>query len=178
MIDFDENERKYKRLKRVAAVVGCVIVVYVAFKMTGPFALFAVAGAVAVLVWTFDVPEYLFWAYYKAKKKVEGVEHSGRHDWYEFHGTTIRVFFDERRNPWMAVKEIAHILKLGEVPEAFRGYRASEFGMQAFAQDEYCLSESGLRRLLKSSQHPEAHPMLLWFERNVLFPLKRIGPRP
>jgi len=178
MIDFDESERKRKRLMRIAAVVGSVLAVYLAITTLGAFGLFAVAGAVIVLVYAFDVPEVLFSGFYAAKRKVQGVEHAGRHDWYSFHGSTIRVFFDERRNPWMAAKEIAHILAVGDVPEAFRGYRASEFAKQPFANDEYCLSEAGLRRLLKQSTHPEAHPMLLWLERDVLFPLHRRDQKP
>lgn len=172
MFDFDEELRKRKRLYRIAAVVGSVLAVYLAVTTIGAFGLFAIAGAVIALVYAFDVPEVLFAGYYAAKKKVQGVEHAGRHDWYGFHGTNIRVFFDERKKPWMAAKEIAHILAAGDVPEAFRGYRSAEFGKQPFANDEYCLSEAGLRRMLKASQHPEAHPMLLWLERDVLFPLR------
>jgi hypothetical protein len=172
MSDFDASERKRKCLMRVAAIVGSVIVIYWGFATLGAFGLFTMAGAIIVLVYAFDVPEILFFGFYKARRKVQGVEHAGRHDWYGFHGTTIRVFFDERRKPWMAAKEIAHILATGDVPEAFRGYRSSEFAQQPFANDEYCLSEAGLRRLLKDSQHPEAHPMLLWLERDVLFPLR------
>jgi BRO family protein len=175
-VNFDDEQRRRKQWMRVATVVGCVLVVYLAVVSIGAFALFAVAGAVIVLVYVFDVPQLLFSGYYAAKKEVQGVEHAGRHDWYGFHGSTIRVFFDERRNPWMAAKEIAHILAVGDVPEAFRGYRASEFAKQPFANDEYCLSEAGLRRLLKQSQHPEAHAMLLWLERDVLFPLQRREP--
>lgn len=180
MNDFDEREASRKLIVRVGAVVGCVLVVYLAVVSLGAFALFAVAGAVIVLVYVFDVPQLLFSGVHAARKTVQGVEHAGRHDWYGFHGSTIRVFFDERRNPWMAAKEISHILAVGEVPEAFRGYRASEFAKQPFAQDEYCLSEAGLRRLLKQSQHPEAHAMELWLEREVLFPLQRReeGPTP
>ena len=173
MIDFDESERKRKRTLRIATVVGSVIVLYFAFTSLGAFGLFAMAGVVIVLVYTFDVPEVLFAGFYKARRKVQGVEHAGRHEWYGFHGATIRVFFDEHRKPWMAAKEIAHLLAAGSVPDAFRGYRSSEFGQQPFANDEYCLSDAGLRRLLKSSPHPEAHPMLLWLERDVLFPLQR-----
>jgi len=178
MIDFDESERKRKRTMRVAVVIGSVIVLYLAFTTLGAFALFAMAGVVIVLVYTFDVPGFLFSGYYAAKKRVQGVEHAGRHDWYGFHGSTIRVFFDERRNPWIAAKEIAHILAVEDVPGAFRGYRASEFAKQPFANDEYCLSAAGLRRLLKQSTHPEAHPMLLWLERDVLFPLQRRDEKP
>ena len=173
MNDFDEQEARRKRLLRITTVAGCVVVVYLAVVTIGAFALFAVAGAILVLVYVFDVPQLLFSGVHAARKKVQGVEHAGRHDWYGFHGSTIRVFFDERRNPWMAAKEIAHILAVGDVPGAFRGYRASEFAKQPFANDEYCLSEAGLRRLLKQSTHPEAHAMLLWLERDVLFPLQR-----
>ena len=181
MNDFDESERKRKRLMRAGAVVGCVIVVYLAVVSIGAFALFAVAGAVIVLVYVFDVPQALFWGVHAARKKVQGVEHEGRHDWYGFHGSTIRVFFDERHKPWLAAKEIAHILEAGDVPAAFYAYHPSEFARQPFAKDEYCLSEAGLRRLLKYSQHPEARAMLLWFERDVLFPLQQRdeqAPRP
>jgi len=178
MIDFDESERKRKRLMRVAAVAGSVIVVYLGFTTLGAFGLFAMAGAVIVLVYAFDVPEMLFAGFYKARRKVQGVEHAGRHDWYGFHGSTIRVFFDEQHKPWLAAKEIAHILAAGSVPEAFRGYRPAEFGKPAFANEEYCVSEAGLRRLLKGSQHPEAHAMLLWLERDVLFPLQERENRP
>ena len=171
-VDFDESERKRKRFRKIATVIGSIVVVAVAVPLLGAFSLFAIAGVVMVLVYTFDAPEVLFASYYQAKKKVQGVEHAGRHDWYSFHGTTIRVFFDDGHKPWMAAKEIAHILAAGDVPSAFRGYRASEFAKQPFANDEHCLSEAGLRRLLKQSQHPEAHAMLLWLERDVLFPLR------
>jgi BRO family protein len=177
-VNFDDEQRQRKQRMRAATVVGCVLVVYLAVVSIGAFALFAVAGAVIVLVYVFDVPQLLFSGVHAARKKVQGVEHAGRHDWYGFHGSTIRVFFDERRNPWMAAKEIAHILALGDVPEAFRGYRTSEFAKQPFAKDEYCFSEAGLRRLLKQSQHPEAHAMLLWLEREVLFPLQRREEKP
>ena len=177
-MNFDDEQRKRKQWMRAAAVIGCVLIVYLAVVSIGAFALFAVAGAVIVMVYVFDVPQLLFSGVHAARKKVQGVEHAGRHDWYGFHGSTIRVFFDDRRNPWMAAKEIAHILALGDVPGAFRGYRASEFAQQPFANDEYCLSEAGLRRLLKQSQHPEAHAMLLWLEREVLFPLQRREEKP
>jgi len=177
-MNFDEEQRKRKNWMRISAVAGCALVVYLAVVSIGAFALFAVAGAVIVLVYVFDVPQLLFSGYYAAKKKVQGVEHAGRHDWYGFHGSTIRVFFDDRRNPWIAATEVAHLLAVGDVPGAFRGYRASEFARLPFAKDEYGLSEAGLRRLLKSSQHPEAHAMLLWLEREVLFPLQRREERP
>lgn len=172
MSDVDERASS-KWLGRAAAVAACGIVVYFAVSHLWPFGLFAVAGAAIVLVYVFDVPQLLFSALEGARRRVRGVEHNGRHDWYGFQGTTIRVFFDDRRRPWLAVKEIAHILRIEDVADAFRHYRAAEFAQQPFAKDEYCLSEAGLRRLLKYSRHPDAHAFLLWFEREVLIPLRR-----
>ena len=178
LADFDEAQRKRKLYLQAGAVAACLLVVYLAIVSLGPFALFAVAGAAIVLVYVFNVPELLFAVMRAARKKVQGVEHAGRHDWYGFHGTTIRVFFDERRKPWMAAKEIAHILETGPMPAAFRGYRPGEFARQPFANDEFCLSEAGLRRLLAGSRHAEAHAMQLWLEREVLFPLRMREEQP
>jgi len=80
MSDFDASERKRKRLMRVAAIVGSVIVIYWGFATLGAFGLFTMAGAIIVLVYAFDVPEILFFGFYKARRKVQGVEHAGRHD--------------------------------------------------------------------------------------------------
>jgi len=172
MSEADERASS-KWLGRAAAVAACGIVVYLAIKHLGPFGLFAVAGAVIVLVYVFDVPQLLFSALERARRKVRGVEHDGRHDWYGFQGNTIRVFFDDRRKPWMAVKEIAHVFQVEDVADAFRQYGPAEFAQQPFANDEYCLSEAGLRRLLKYSRHRDAQAFLLWFEREVLMPLQR-----
>jgi hypothetical protein len=139
MIDFDESERKRKRLMRVATVVGSVIVLYLAFTMLGPFGLFAMAGVVIVLVYVFDAPELLFAGFYKARRKVQGVEHAGRHDWYGFHGSTIRVFFDERAAP-PAAGDRAHSAgrqRARSVPRL----PSAEFG-NSVCQREYCLSAS------------------------------------
>lgn len=172
MSEVDERASR-KWLGRAAAVAACGIVVYFAVSRFWPFGLFAVAGAAIVLVYVFDVPQLLFSALEGARRRVQGVEHNGRHDWYGFQGNTIRVFFDDRRRPWMAVKEIAHIIQVEDVADAFRHYRPAEFAKQPFAKDEYCLSEAGLRHLLKYSRHRDAHAFLLWFEREVLMPLRR-----
>lgn len=162
-----------KWLGRSAVVAACAIVVYLAVVHLGAFALFPVAGAIVVLVYVLDAPQAIFSALDAARRKVRGVEHDGRHDWYGFRGTTLRLYFDEGGKPWIAVKEIAQVLEIKDVAEALRHYGRAEFAAQSFASDEQCLSEAGLRRLLKYSQHRDAHALLLWFEREVMLPLRR-----
>ena len=139
----------------------------------GAFALFPVVGVVIVLVYLFDAPQFLFSVIDAARHKVAGVEHNGRHEWYGFRGTRMRLFFDEAGAPWIAVKELALVLGIDDVAETFRLYRPSEFSAPSFADGEECVSEVGLRRLVKYSRHQDAHALKLWFEREVLLPRRR-----
>jgi hypothetical protein len=109
-----------------------------------------------------------------AKRHVQGVEGDGRHEWYAFKGQRVRVFLDANRQPWFALDEIAFILSIKADKETFRHYGPHEYGIPESAS-EACLSESGLRRLIKYSAHPEAGALRLWLEREVL---RVLGDRP
>lgn len=107
-----------------------------------------------------------------AKHYVQGVEGDHRHEWYAFKGQRVRVFLDELQQPWFALDELAFILALNAEEKAFRNYGPHECGVPASAS-ERCLSESGLRRLIKYSTHPDAGALGLWLEREVLRVLRR-----
>lgn len=162
-----------KWLGRAAAVAACAAVCFLAISYLGPFAFLPIVGAMVVLVYVLNAPQAVFSVFAAARRKVRGVEHDGRHDWYGFRGTTLRLFFDGAGKPWIAAKEVAQILEIDDVAEAFRLYHPAEFAAQSFASNERCLSETGLRRLLKYSRHRDAHALLLWFEREVMLPLRR-----
>ena len=172
MSEFDKTDSR-KWLGRAAVLAACVIVVSLAVSRLGAGSLFVVAGAVIVLVYVFDAPQLVFSALDAARRKIRGVEHDGRHDWYGFRGTTMRLFFDDAGLPWIAVKEIALVLRIDDVAQALRHYGPAEFAAQSLANGEQCLSEIGLQRLLKHSRHRDAHALLLWFEREVMLPLRR-----
>ena len=117
----------------------------------------------------------IFTPFEKAKRYVEGVEGDHRHEWYAFRGRRVRVFLDANRQPWFALKEIAFILSVKVDEKTFRHYGAQELGIPD-AASESCLSESGLRRLIKYSPHPDAAALRLWLDREVLLVLgKRLG---
>lgn len=124
--------------------------------------------------WTGSLFTPLEWA----KRYVEGVEGDHRHEWYAFKGQRVRVFLDETQQPWFALNEIGFILELTVDETTFRHYGPHEYGIPVSAS-ERCLSESGLRRLIKYSTHPEAGALGLWLEREVLRVLrKRLGRDP
>ena len=78
-----------------------------------------------------------------AKRYVEGVEGDQRHEWYAF------------------------IISLKVDGTTFRHYGPREYGI-AGTSAEACLSEIGLRRLIKYSAHRDAGALGLWLERDVL----------
>ena len=114
----------------------------------------------------------LFAPFEWAKRHVEGVEGNHRHEWYSFKGQRVRVFLDERQQPWFALDEIAYILDVKADARTFRHYGPHEYGIPESASGHH-LSESGLRRLIKHSAHADAGALGLWLEREVLRVLGR-----
>ncbi len=110
---------------------------------------------------------YLFSWFEWAQRYVQGAEGDHRHEWYSFRGQRVRVFLDEKQQPWFALDEIAFILGLKVEKDTFRHYGPHECGIPASASKR-CLSESGLRRLIKYSTHPDAGALGTWLEREVL----------
>lgn len=178
MSDLDKQEERTKLLVRIAAaILGGLLVFWTLRHLTqNPFLLFAIAGVAIAFVYLFDLPQLLFTALGAARHKVQGVEHDGRHEWYAFHGQRVRVFLDEDGAPWFAANEIGAVLGLKAPDEVLRGYEAAEAANPHFANGEKCLSEAGLRRMIKYSQHPDASALGIWLEREVLFPLRRNKP--
>jgi len=118
----------------------------------------------------------LFSSLARAKRYVEGVEGDHRHEWHAFKGQRVRVFVDENQQPWFPLNEIAFILALDLDAEPFRNYGPSEVGTPEGASEK-CLSESGLRRLVKYSSHHDARALGLWLERAVLRVLRNRANR-
>lgn len=173
MVISNERRALSRWLGRVLAIAACGIVVFLAVRYFGKSGYITVALAGVVLVYVLDVPQLLFRGLDAARAKVQGVEHDGRHDWYGFKGVTLRVFCDQSGEPWVAVKEIARILEIEDVATTLSNFGSGEFARQSFAKNEACLSERGMRRLLKDSRHSEAGALLLCFEREVLMPMRR-----
>ena len=123
-------------------------------------------------VWTGSLFTSLEWA----TRYIQGVEGDHRHEWYSFKSQRVRVFLDEMQRPWFPVSEIAFILDLKVERDTFRHYGTDEYGTPESAS-ERCLSESGLRRLIKYSAHPDAGALGNWLEREVLRMLRNRNER-
>lgn len=157
------------RIATLAAIVGLVAGVGVFFRRGDALPAILLLAAVPVLAallslgWTGS----LFTSLERAKRYVQGVEGAHRHEWYAFKGQRVRVFLDDMEQPWFALEDIAFILALKGAERTFRHYGPREYGVPASAS-EPCLSESGLRRLIKYSRHPDAGALGTWLERDVL----------
>lgn len=162
---------------RIASVVAILVTiaaigVFVRDGNTTAAILLIVATPVLAVALSWSWTGLLFSPFEWARRYVAGVEGDHRHEWYAFKGQRVRVFLDATQQPWFALSEIAHILALKVDGTTFRNYRPHEFGVPATAS-ERCLSETGLRRLIKYSAHPDAGPLVVWLERDVLRVLRR-----
>jgi hypothetical protein len=175
----DDNDESARRtwFLRIASIVGIVAVIsaigLLVRKGDTTYAillLFTVPLLARSLArsWT----GLLFTGLESAKHYVDGVEGDHRHEWYAFKGERVRVFLDAKQQPWFAVREIAYILDLKVDKSTFRAYGPQEYGIPESAS-ESCLSERGLRRLIKYSAHLDAGALGLWLERDVLRVLRR-----
>ena len=181
MFKMDEEAGARTWLLRIASVAGMVAVfvaIGVFVRRGQTFAATMLVAAVVPLAifisWSWTGSIFGFLA--EAKRYVEGVEGDHRHEWYAFKGQRVRVFLDAKRQPWFALNEIAFILSLQADEKTFRHYGSRELAIPESA-GEKCLSESGLRRLIKYGTHPDAGALGLWLDREVLRVLKNRAGR-
>lgn len=159
----------FLRIATLVAMVALVAVIGVFFRRGDAVHAILLLAAVPVLAALFSLgwTGSLFTSLDRAKRYVQGAEGAHRHEWYVFKGQRVRVFLDDMEEPWFALNDIAFILALKVVQSTFRHYGPREYGTPASAS-EPCLSESGLRRLIKYSRHPDAGALGNWLERDVL----------
>jgi len=168
----DEDRRGRKWFFRVVSLAGIVATfagIGFFFRKGDSFSasllLFAAVGLAVLFAWSWTGS--LFDLLRRGTRYVEGVEGDDRHEWYAFKGVRIRVFLDDELQPWFALNEIAYILGLTADDKTFRNYGPDQLGSPVPASVP-CLSESGLRRVIRYSAHPDARALGLWLERDVL----------
>ena len=172
MLGIDDGHPGRKWFFRIASVAGMIAVViaigvFVHRGQTLPATLLVIAVVPLAVLFAWSWTGSLFGSLSVAKRYVEGVEGNHRHEWYAFKGQRVRVFLDEQGSPWFALNEIAFILAPEVDERALRHFGAREIGIPAGASEK-CLSEAGLRRLIKYSKHADAGALGLWLERDVL----------
>jgi hypothetical protein len=100
----------------------------------------------------------------RAVKYAQGVEGAHRHQWYGFKGQRVRVQLDIMQQIWFSSLDIAAILDLDLATKPFALFGSSQYRQFPKKTDAY-LSESGLKHLLKVSQH--------WIEREIHLDIDR-----
>jgi hypothetical protein len=174
--DNDENTGRtwFLRIASIVGIVGVIAAIglFVRKGDTTHAVLLLFTVPVLVFIFSRSWTGSLFAGFESAKRYVDGVEGDHRHEWYAFRGERVRVFLDAKQQPWFVAKEIAYILDLKVDKSTFRTYGPQEYGIPESAS-ERCLSERGLRRLIKYSAHRDAGALGLWLERDVLRVLRR-----
>ena len=162
------------RIASLVAVFAVIAAIGLFFRKgeAAPAILLLFMAPVLAVVLSWSWTGSLFTPFEWAKRYVEGVEGVHRHEWYAFKGQRVRVVLDEKQQPWFALNEIAYILAFNADEKTFRHYGPHEYGIPESEFESY-LSESGLRRLIKYSAHPEAGALGIWLEREVLRVLRR-----
>jgi hypothetical protein len=168
----------FMRIASLAAMFGVVAAIGVFFHKGNALVAGLLVGTIPILaaLFSWSWTGSLCTSLERAKRYIQGAEGDHRHEWYSFKGQRVRVFLDEMQQPWFALNEIVFILEIEDQKHAFRHYTPDEHGTPASAS-EPCLSESGLRRLIKYSKHPDAGALGLWLEREVLRMLKNSKAR-
>lgn len=177
----DDERPVRKWFFRIASVAGMValfvaIGVFVHRGQTFPATMLVIAIVPLAVLFAWSWTGSLFGSLDLAKRYVDGVEGNHRHEWYAFKGQRVRVFLDEKGSPWFALNEIAFILAPDVDEKALRHFGPRELG-EPGPESGKCLSEGGLRRLLKHSRHRDAGALGLWLERDVLRMLRNRAER-
>lgn len=181
MLGIDDEHPGRKWFFRIVSVAGMIAVVaaigvFVHRGQTFSATMLVIAVVPLAVLFAWSWTGSLFGSLAIAKRYVEGVEGDGRHEWYAFKGQRVRVFLDEKARPWFALNEISFILSLDVDDKTFRLYGPHEIGIPA-AASEKCLSQTGLRRLIRYSKHADAGALGLWLERDVLRMLRNRAER-
>lgn len=74
--------------------------------------------------------------------------------------------------PWFVAHEVGWALDIRDIRPVIDRFAADERG-EIGRDRELCLSEKGVMRLIDSSRNPDARRFRLWFERSVMFQIKR-----
>lgn len=78
--------------------------------------------------------------------------------------------------PWFVARDIANALGVKNLDDAVEKMGTTE--KLVFESDgALCLSEKGVIRLASSSRNPDAPKFRIWFEREVMFPIRKRSER-
>jgi len=159
----------FVRIGSLVAIFAVIVAIGAFFRKGESTTAILLLATVPVLAYVFSRSwtESIFTLIEQGKHYVDGAEGDHRHEWYSFKGQRVRVFLDNTQRPWFALNEIAFLLDVKDEKDTFRHYRPHEYGVPESAS-ERCLSEAGLRRLIKYSPHPDAGALGIWLEREVL----------
>ena len=147
-------------------IVLVLALVAAGWHSAGPIGLAFVAPAIGV---AFSKNLIEFWE--SAVRAMRKHAYEGDERVYKFGFVQLRMVMRHGR-PWFAAHEVCGALGYEDVDEAIRHLAASEHEGIGGSRIPY-LPEAAVDKLAARSRHPDAVRFRIWFERDVMYPIKR-----
>ena len=131
---------------------------------------FALLAAPAVALVAPEIVEIFPWL---ARKGREHVYEPGENDRMYTYGLVNIWMRMQGEIPWFVARDIANALRVEGIESRVEKFATSEKCIME-ADGELCLSEKGVLRLASGTRTHDAPKFRLWFEREVMFPIRRL----
>lgn len=130
---------------------------------------FAVVWLVSVVLITPEIVAFFGWIWNRGREHV--YDESDYDVLYTFDMVDIHMRM-EGEIPWFLARDIGWVFDIKDIRPTIERYGVGERG-EIGEDGALCLSEKGVLRLASSLRHPRAPKFRLWFERDVMFPIRR-----
>lgn len=130
---------------------------------------FALIGVAAVALIAPEIVALFEWLWGKGREHVYDPGENDRLYTYDLVNIHMRM---QGRIPWFVAREIGWALEIRDIAPHVARFDVTE--RDEIGEDgAVCLSEKGVLRLIAASRNRDARRFRLWFEREVMFAIRR-----
>jgi len=156
------------RAFRVTAFTAVVGICAVLLLLGGPSQAVLIVIVMCTPAAALIAPEVVeFWSWFIGKAEEHAVQRDERI--YRFGYTDIRMLM-VGENPWFAAADVGSALGFADIDQETKRFDVTKCDL---VSGEPYLSEAGVMTLIGRSRRPDTRSFKIWFEREVMSPLKR-----
>jgi len=148
-------------------IAGCIVVTYLGYAMMGSIG-FAITAPIWAVFLCKPILEF-FPGLERYARRSAFLEWEGKY--YKYERTHLRVWFDGD-DAWFLADDVLSVLGKKREDWLDTRFGASEYRLIP-GRTETGFTPEAVLKLIDMSEHPEARKFRLWFERAVVFTLKR-----
>lgn len=130
---------------------------------------FALVRAPAIALVAPELVEMFPWLWRKGRERYYDPGENDRMYTYGLVNIWMRM---QGEVPWFVARDIANALRVDDIESRVEKFATSEKCVME-ADGALCLSEKGVLRLASGTRTHDAPKFRLWFEREVMFPIRR-----